>query len=173
VLRRSHVVCGTLNSFGNHYYMNILSPYVNQARRSIFHCIIMDEVNFITYNVKKWKHNKTLFMPLPLVFLHHILPISVHPWFVLSSITYVPRKQITWNLYSRSGTIIVRSSSISDLTTFSFQELCPCSLFTLAGNRGILILWTHTSIFKIIEYRLELSWILIINHFAISLNYLF
>jgi len=55
VLRRSHVVCGTLNSFGNHYYMNILSPYVYPARRSIFNCIIMDEVNLISYNEKKMK----------------------------------------------------------------------------------------------------------------------
>ncbi|XP_052087239.1 probable helicase senataxin isoform X2 [Mytilus californianus] len=48
VLIKSHIVCGTLNSFGNDYYADILAPYYQNSRRSMFNCIIVDEASQAT-----------------------------------------------------------------------------------------------------------------------------
>jgi len=47
--------------------------------------------------------------------------------------TGVPLKQIIWNLFTRSGTIKGRPSTISDFTNFAVLELCPCLLYLAAG----------------------------------------
>ncbi|CAG2233641.1 unnamed protein product [Mytilus edulis] len=48
VLIKSHIVCGTLNSFGNDFYTDILAPYSQNIRRSMFNCVIVDEASQAT-----------------------------------------------------------------------------------------------------------------------------
>lgn len=44
VLLQGKVICGTFKSFGEQLYLNVLSSVKNNCRKSIFTCMIMDEV---------------------------------------------------------------------------------------------------------------------------------
>ena len=68
----------------------------------------------------------------------------------IQKLVQVPLTQIIWNFYTRSGIIKRRPISISDFTSSSVLELYPLicrkiPVNTLAGSRGIRVLWTHSS----------------------------
>lgn len=109
-----------------------------------------------------WQEELFLFFIPPawvaLSFIH--VHMSVHLTFFFCSITSVPQKQIIWSFYSRSGTMKDRPSLISDLTSFSVQELCPRG--TASMSYGHILLFYIFYLFHS-EYQYFFNGCLIFN----------